>query len=169
MTCRICRHPERFEIEKRIIRGESFRDIAYKKGISRTSVYRHAKKHLSEILLKAYEVRDSSQGSQLLREVRQLGQIAKELLMEARSQGDIKTSLDGVSKLKGVLELLAKMSGEYKEQTQVTNILVASPEWGQLRARLMQALAPFPRAKSAVIEAISSEHAGNGTPAIDLS
>jgi len=170
MTCRVCQHPDKFEIEKAFIEGTSLRDIARQHGVSKDSVQFHGKEHIVKMLLKAYEIQDASQGSQLYRQVIGLGETAQRLLEKAEARDDLKTALDGVGKLRGVLELIAKMSGELKEQTQVTNILVASPEWGQLRARLMQALTPYPEARTAVIEAISSGHAVNGdTPAIDLS
>lgn len=64
---------------------------------------------------------------------------------------DFKAGAALAAQFKGVLELEAKLLGEIKAASTTVNI-VQSPDWQEVRALLIEALAPFPDAAAAVIE-----------------
>jgi hypothetical protein len=51
------------------------------------------------------------------------------------------------------IKLLAELEGRLATQTQV-NVLINHPEWVELRTRIVRALAPYPDARRAVINAL---------------
>ena len=60
------------------------------------------------------------------------------------------------------VELLAKLSGELQQEGTVN--LHLNPEWVELRTVIVQALDPYPEAKTAIVRAIAArrEEGGNG-------
>lgn len=49
--CKICKHPQRAEIDRVLVRNESgYRTLAKRFGISASSLYRHLKNHLPELI-----------------------------------------------------------------------------------------------------------------------
>lgn len=63
-------------------------------------------------------------------------------------------ALKVAAQLKGQTELLAKLMGDLQQEGTVN--LVVSPEWAQVRATLIRALAPFPDAAVAVADSLAS-------------
>ena len=59
-----------------------------------------------------------------------------------------------VRELRGLVELLAKITGELDERPSVTVNLTASPEWQHLQGVILAALARFPDAREAVAGAL---------------
>jgi hypothetical protein len=78
---------------------------------------------------------------------------ARRLLSKAEAEGELRTSVAAVREVIRIVELLAKLSGELKEQATV-NVLVL-PEWHEIRTRILDALAPYPEARLAVARALS--------------
>jgi hypothetical protein len=62
--------------------------------------------------------------------------------------------LKTADRLHAQLELLAKLLGDLDERPQI-NVLVA-PEWIQLRTTLLEALRPYPEARTAVLTALGA-------------
>ena len=58
------------------------------------------------------------------------------------------------AQLQSHLELLGRVAGQLAQQPTIS-VLVSSPEWLQVRAALVDALAPFPDARVAVAEALT--------------
>src|SRR5215469_14235376 len=67
-TCSVCRHANQAEIDRAIIRSESFRGIARQFGISKDAVARH-KEHLPKMLVKAHEALEVARVDALLDDV----------------------------------------------------------------------------------------------------
>ena len=44
--CTVCNHPERAEIEKELLLTFAYRKVAKAYGLSKSSLYRHAQKHM---------------------------------------------------------------------------------------------------------------------------
>jgi amidase len=66
----------------------------------------------------------------------------------ARSAGDLRTALADVREARACVELLAEMSQQL-DRRPTLNLLVA-PEWLAMRSTLLDALRPYPEARSAV-------------------
>ena len=70
MTCRVCGHRKRGEIERALLAGTSLRNIAQRYGTSATALHRHKAEHLARHLVKAHEAREVARADSLLADVR---------------------------------------------------------------------------------------------------
>jgi hypothetical protein len=153
-TCTACRHPERAEIDRQLVRGAPFRHIAAHYGVSTGALQRHGQEHIPKLLAGAAEA-EAADADSLLAEVRELQERTLRLLGAAEAAGDLPSALKAVHQARANLELLGKLAGELSAAPTV-NVLV-SAEWGQLRATILHALDAFPPARLAVAEALALE------------
>lgn len=153
-VCAVCDHPEREAIDRALARGESVSRCAALFRVSPDSLERHKTNHLPQAVVKAQAAREIAQGNDLLKEVRALRSKAVALLLKAEEKGDLRTALSGIREARGCLELLARLLGELDERPQV--VVLTSPEWLDLRGRLLQALLPYPEARVAVAEVLDA-------------
>lgn len=148
----MCDHPEKHSIDETLVTGAPYRSVAKRFGLSESAVYRHKAEHLPAHLLKAKEAQEVARADDLLDQVRHLQAHALDILERAENAGDLRTALAAISQARGNLELLGKLAGELTESPSV-NITV-SAEWTKIRATMVEALAPFPEARSAVSAAL---------------
>ena len=113
--CTACRHPQREEIDRALVNGEPFRNIAKRFGTSSTAVFRH-KDHLPTALVKAHEAREVAHADDLLSHVRDLGERALRVLGAAEEAGDLRAATGAIREARGCLELLGKVTGELVEK-----------------------------------------------------
>ena len=151
-TCTLCRHPERAVIEGELLAGQPLRNIAEQSGTSPQSLLRH-RDHVPQHLAKAHEAEQVAAADDLLAKVQGLEVDARRIAKAAEDSADLRTALAGIRELTRIVELVAKMRGEFQEGSTV-NVTVA-PEWLALRSRVLDALAPYPEARKAVVEALS--------------
>jgi hypothetical protein len=155
--CSLCTHPKQVEVDAAISGGTSYRNIAERYGTSPGAISRH-KAHIVTALAIASEQREAvvvEQAVGLLGSIAQLQDEARRLGMLAEKHGDLKTALQAVREIVRMVELVAKAQGEIGDGSTTVNVaLVQAPEWHDLRARIVAALAPFPEAQAAVLEAI---------------
>jgi hypothetical protein len=161
-VCTVCTHRERVSIDVALVDGDAFRNIAERFGLSATAVFRHKADHIPAALTQAQEAENVSQADDLLGQVRKrqaqverLVGISEGLIGRAVQRGDLRTATAAVQaavsanrEVRACLELLAKLLGELDERP-VLNLLVA-PEWHQVRSALLEALLPYPEARTAV-------------------
>jgi hypothetical protein len=117
-------------------------------------VTRH-KAHITEAIVEAKATAVVERAESTLDQLRKAVTIATEMVDDARKAGAdgwgaTSRFLDTLTKQ---LALQAKLLGEVREGTTV-NVLVASAEWTELRARLVVALQPYPEAMAAVKAAL---------------
>lgn len=169
--CTICTHEKRGEIERALIRGEPFRDVASRFGTSPSALHRHKTSHLAENLAKAYETtqvtravdlareaeeqkaRDLGQAIDTLQQLKAINAACLEVLQKSRSDGKDSLSLKAVDRIHRQIELQAKLLGELQDQSPQVNVLVA-PEWQEVRVIILRALGPYPEARQAVADAL---------------
>ena len=60
MTCRVCGHKKRLEIDRALLEGQSLRDIARRTGTTASSLQRHKVDHLVPSLVKAYQAQENA-------------------------------------------------------------------------------------------------------------
>src|SRR5215216_6420827 len=150
--CTVCDHPERHGIDQALVTGAPYRGVAKRFELSESAVYRHKTEHIPAHLLKAREVEEAARADDLLDQVRNLQAHALDILERAEKAGDLRTALAAISQARGNLELLGKLAGELDERP-VVNLNV-SPEWLELRAVMVKALAAYPEARAAVAESL---------------
>lgn len=174
-TCSICKHPELSAIEIAIVTGTSLRNIAKQFSCSATAIYRHKENCLKPAVAAAQtklKNRQSFRNSEECSEtpgqeeqaafdaLNEMGWMRKEtrgIYEEVREIKDYKIALQALSELRRQNELCAKLVGELDEHS-IT--ITAIPEWRELRALLLDALARHPQAKMDVIRALEAyDHA----------
>lgn len=150
--CTICNSPDRESIDHLIVSGVSNRSIlAQYPSFSLGAIQRH-KKHIPAALTQAKKVETVTQADDLLGQVRALLTQAKEITNEARTTGDLKTALLGIGKVKDLLELLLKVTGEL-ESTNTVNIFI-NPQFQQVQTILLRELEQHPDIRERVTMAL---------------
>jgi len=160
-VCTICTHEDRKEIDRALVRGESMRGIVARYGtVGRMSLQRHRKEHLPELLSKAYAAEEAARAEELLTDVRRLQVKTLLMLQEAERAGDLRTALAAVREARHNIALLAEMRGQLDRRPQIN--LYTHPEYIEARTLIVQALIPYPEARSAVVRALESSGNGRG-------
>jgi hypothetical protein len=147
-TCTVCVHGDRPAVDQALVNHRPYRNIAAQFRLSTSALVRHHDDHLPEALTKAKAAADVAQADDLLAQLRALRSKAMALLLAAEKSGDIRTALAGVREARVTLELLLELSQRI-DRRPTLNLLVA-PEWLATRSVLLDALAPYPEARSAV-------------------
>ena len=151
-VCTICSHEEREAINAALLSEEALRNIAQRFGTSTTALHRHKEGHIPPHLARAQDAAEVVQADGLLDRLQSLNTETMLILREAREGDDNELALKAIARAEKQLELQAKLLGELNEGTTV-NVLVA-PEWLELRALIIQAVAPHPEAAQAVGRAL---------------
>lgn len=147
-TCTVCAHPNRAEIDRALMAGGAFRNIAERYGTSATALTRHKKEHVPGHVAKAKEAAQVADADDLLQQLKALRNKAISILQQAEKAGDYRTALMGIREARGCIETLMEVEGEL-DRRGVTNIIV-NPEWVQLRSAMIVALKPYPEAAQAI-------------------
>lgn len=159
-TCTICNHREREAIDKALVDGGAFRNIAQHFAVSATALFRHKAEHLPATMVKAAEAEDVAHAIDVVRQLRDINKAALAVLTDARKDRDGELSLKAIDRIQRQIELQAKLLGELSDAPQV-NVLVA-PEWLTIRSTLVSVLAPFPEARAALSGALLKLEATSG-------
>lgn len=159
--CKVCSHPDRADIEAAIAGGMSNAEAGRRWGMSREAVRRHKDAHLSPALRAVVAGRESAGAVKALDRLEALYAKASSVLDAAEAEGKASLSLAAIRELRGIVELLARVTGELDERptVQVLNV-AASPEWDALRGVVLGALRPFPDAGRAVALALTEAMPG---------
>jgi hypothetical protein len=169
-ACTVCQHPKRFEVEKGLVEGQSYRVLAGRFGLSRSALGRHQQAHLPAHLAHALQTdearrvakltghrdglqaEDTRQALDVVQQLRIINSACLEVLKNAREARRDDTLLQAVDRIHRQIELQAKLLGELQDG-QTVNVLVA-PEWHEVRAVVIGALGPYPEARLAVAKAL---------------
>jgi phage protein D len=154
--CSICAHPNRDSIDREIVEGKSYRDIARRFRVSKDAVYRHAQHHLPERLVKAKEASEAAHADTLLNRIEELTQKAKQLLVFGQTEKQGKAWAAGLRELRKSLELLAKITGELESRPEIN--IVTHPEYIAMRSKVLEVLRPHPDIRRELAEVLH----GNG-------
>lgn len=155
--CTICNHPLRVEIDKALVAGATYREIAQRFGVSRDALYRHRKNgHIAEQIAKVARKKEIKQAKEVQ---------AATLAQEAQEAADAQTILDEVSRLKdraltildraetegtreacmalrevrGIIELLAKVRGELRGDGPTINI-IQNPQFVEFKSVVLEVM-----------------------------
>ena len=87
--CSICTHSERLEIDRLLLQGTSYRDIAGRFGLSKTAIFRHKESHIGTDLRDVREVmvaaREEALSQIKAEEVETLETVKAEIITETRA------------------------------------------------------------------------------------
>ncbi len=153
--CTVCGHKDVEEINKLLLSGTSFRDIAGQFDLSKTALARHKESHIPNELLKSNDIQEIAKADALLVQLGEVREKTLSLLDKAEAAADTRVYGAPVAYLREVREqikLLAELEGRLASQPQIT--IVSSPQWIELRTLIIGALEPYPEARKAVVHAI---------------
>lgn len=167
-ACTICKHMERSRIEHLMAAGASKRSIAERFNVSSDAAFRHFRNHVSPAMKAASIAKALRPGVELEQLVEEESGALFQHLQNIRGKlyhafdasveaGDRTASALLAGRLMENLRFLSELTGrlqKYATPTHVTNVNIqTSPQFLNMQARLIQALAPFPEARRAVIQA----------------
>ena len=110
MACKICNHPKRLEIDRALVEGGNISKIAKEYGVPYNALYRHSQEHLSRQLVKAYEMRSSSENMDLMNRIDKMIDNAQTIFQRNFDKKKDYLALQALNSQKGIIELLAKIS-----------------------------------------------------------
>lgn len=163
--CTACHHESREALDAALSLGQaSLGDLAARFGVTRHALARHRERHLSPALARVAMEREEAGARSAMARLETLYGKANRVLELAEQEGKASLSLSAIRELRGLVELLAKLTGELDERPQVAVVnLATSPEWVQLRGRLVAALQPYPEARAAVGRELAALEAGGSS------
>jgi hypothetical protein len=149
-TCLACSSPERRSIEKALIAGEPFRNIAECLSISPAALFRH-KNHVANAIGKAQAQHEERLGETLIDEMRRVQRKAWELLARTESNGDHRGSIVALREVRECLESLGEMleksnevDGGRADKEQYDFTVLSDDEFWALEALLAKASSRAP-------------------------
>ena len=155
LKCSVCKHPKRAEIDRLLLSGEGTnRSIAKDYGLNHNAVQRHRSRHIAPALVKAKEHREIVEADSVMSDVVMLRARGIALLDMAESSGDIRTACTALREVRGVIDLLARVTGELESNTKLEVNIFNNSTWIDIRTDVINALRPFPEAKQAVVSAL---------------
>jgi len=153
IKCTVCQHPDVDSINLALVSGQSNRSLAAQYNLAITSIRRHKANHIPEHMSKAKEIEVIASATTLVDQTRGLLKLAQEITDESRSEGDHRTALMGIARIKDIIELLMKVTGELEEKTEI-NILI-NPQFQQIQTIIMRELEPYPSIKERIALALT--------------
>jgi hypothetical protein len=152
----VCTSGARDAIDAAIVSGVPIRRIAPRYGVGETAIRRHRRAHLSPAIVAAQDAAAEERGQTLAERLEGLYRRAERILDAAESGQRGTLGLGAIRELRGIAELLGRLSGELRADAPTVQVLnlQASPEWVELRSAILEALGPYPDAKLAVAEAL---------------
>ncbi|OPL09442.1 MAG: hypothetical protein AVO38_10975 [delta proteobacterium ML8_D] len=110
MTCTICSHEQRLEIDRAIVQGQSYTKIANDFGVGAQAVRSHAQNHLSRQLLKHTEIRERINSERILDEVEDILSKAKRILRDSEADNQRGVALNAIKEIRCTIEFLSKLA-----------------------------------------------------------
>jgi len=151
--CAICFHENRRDIERDMREGKlSYRAIGAKYGFSTSPVQSH-KRHMTDSisLPTTPKLITAADTDTLCEEITTLKERAYGILNKAEKADHLSVAISAVREIRGVLELLGKISGDVRTRTVSIHL---NPQWIQIRGAVVTALRPYPDALEAFTTAI---------------
>jgi hypothetical protein len=96
----------------------------------------------------AEKAEEVARAGRILANVQQLQEKAVEILAHAESERDWRTALQAIREARSCLELLGRLAGELQDSPTVNVLLL--PQWSEIKEALLEALDPYPDARSSV-------------------
>jgi hypothetical protein len=169
--CAVCRHSDRWRIELLKAGGAGIDALAKKFNVSRDSIDRHWRNHVSAESKATYlcgpaelatiAKRAAVEGDSVLDYLRLCRTVLTGQLAAMTEAADARGAAYVAGQLTRTLEAIARVTGELGELARSTiningnvSILTDSPAFAKVQATLLRALAPFPDARGAVVLAL---------------
>ena len=157
--CTICNHPQRVEIDKALVEGESLRNVAKRFDVSYSSVGRHKRNgHIAEQIAKVAKKKEIKQAKEIVaavekKERKETADVDKLLgivegllgeclrMVKGAVEGDENTKLRAVREARETAKLLLEVQGELAANP-VINITLIETQLNEIRALVLGDLCP---------------------------
>ena len=150
-NCSICTHPQNEAINFELLQRVPLNAICSKYGVSTSALQRH-KAHIPRQLAKTPGAQEVANSGNIMTRIAELDARTNTIFMQASESQNSGVALRALKELREITQLYARLAGEL-QSSNVINIVV-TPEWLVLRGALLKALAPYPDARRAVVDAI---------------
>ena len=114
LTCTVCQHPNRKEIDTAIVKGEAKRAIAKRFDVGHSSVHRHAL-HLPKQLARSAQAKEAVYVGSVFNRLESIYRETADDREHLRQEGNHELALRYTVELRKMLELHARITGELKE------------------------------------------------------
>jgi hypothetical protein len=152
--CTVCDHPERAAIDRALVDGvPGAAALGERYGLARSSVKRHAARHVPAAVAAASEAATVARGDALLARVEALTVETHRILRTAKREKDHELALRAIARLEKQTELLARLLGELRDGPTV-NLFVGG-EFQAVVNVLLGVLAPHPALRAEVGTALA--------------
>lgn len=161
--CTICTHPARAEIDRGMLSGTPYWNIAERFDVSLGALARHRQEHVPAALARAVEAqtaeRELRDAAALLAELDALHGRTLAILEKAERAGDLRTALGAIREARANVALIGEVL-QLIDRRPVVNVLTL-PELQTVRSALLTALAGFPDARIAVAQVLAELESGD--------
>jgi hypothetical protein len=148
--CTFCKSEKRAELEQALLSGEITQAEAAKiLKRNQAQISRHMRSHLPAHLK---PVVAEPLGLNIISQLVDMNRQTREILAEAREDGDNRLALRAIERAESQLELQAKLLGKIDSSPKIN--IVLSSEWQRLRAIILSVLEPYPEARKALSAAL---------------
>jgi hypothetical protein len=161
--CTVCSSPRHERVDLEIVSGETLAQIAKRYRLSSDSILRHKKKHLSPALVKValekVQIESAGLASNATADrVESLIDRLEILLSIGEERESLTAAANVARELRQCLELQARLRGDLTDRPQsVTVNVLSTPEFANMVAGLIEALAPWPEARIAAANVLDVE------------
>jgi hypothetical protein len=113
--CKICSHPKRLEIDRKLVQGQTMASISKEYGMSEAAVLNHRDHHLSRQLKQAQDKKSLMASQSLYEEVDNILNKIQSLMKQAEDNGHIATAIMGVREWRSTLQFVTNLAIQLKE------------------------------------------------------
>lgn len=158
-VCSVCTHPDSEDVDAALVSKTPYRVIAERSGLSITSISRHKNNHMPMDLVSLH-----LNGADPMTVLSRLERLAAriEVWLEAFNTGKRSPQqfFAASKELRQTLELIAKITGEMRDQPQTVVNIASSNEWREILGTILAALAPYPEQRTIVAQSLKELGAG---------
>jgi hypothetical protein len=168
LTCTICRHEQRYEIELALVSGVSRRAVGRRFKVSPDSAWRHLRRHVDQqrraqlvagpLSLQQLAEKATAEGMSLVDYLSLVRATLMARFLAAADCGDNQNVAMLGGRITECLRLVAQVTGELSKATAtITNntLVMSSPIMADLQAMLIRTLQPYPEARAAVLSGLA--------------
>jgi hypothetical protein len=150
------------EIDKMLVGGWAYRDVADQFSLSPNALFRHRRGHLLKLLVKAKGIVEATQADALLNRLEAITRRTEKVLDRAEQQKNGPLALKAITRLEVQLELQARILGEIRDRAvNVQNITVIDPQTAEAMARMYLLRRRLPDSSDPPIDAVATVESTN--------
>ena len=110
MICKICSHPRRLDMDRRIVQGDAIAKIAKDFGVSYSSLYSHSREHISRQMMQHADKVKLEESHELLAKIDGIITRAEDIFQRNYKKGKDIVALKALSEQRSTIQLLASIS-----------------------------------------------------------